>query len=50
MKIGFRVKIIFAIGLHERDKVLLEQIKNLFKVGSINWTKELIQFNFKYNQ
>ena len=50
MKIGFRVKLIFAIGLHERDKVLLEQIKNFFKVGSINWTKELIQFNFKYNQ
>ena len=29
------VKAIFQIGLHQRDKALLEQIKSFFGVGSI---------------
>ncbi len=29
------MKIRFEIGLHQKDKALLEQIKNLFSVGNI---------------
>ena len=32
---GWRVKLIFKISLHKRDKELLESIKNYFKVGNI---------------
>ena len=34
-KIGWRVKLIFKIALHLRDKELLELIKNYYKVGNI---------------
>ena len=33
--IGWRVQLIFEIGLNEKDKALLEQIKNKFKVRSV---------------
>ena len=39
-KLGWKVHLLFAISLHKRDKALLEQIQNYFKVGSINWTHE----------
>lgn len=32
---GFQIQLFFCINLHEKDKPLLEQIKNLFSVGSI---------------
>jgi hypothetical protein len=33
---GYRVKLFFQIGLHSKDKVLLEQIQSNFGVGKIN--------------
>jgi hypothetical protein len=33
---GYRVKLFFQIGLHSKDKVLLEQIQGKFGVGKIN--------------
>ena len=35
LKIGWSVQLGFQIGLHHKDKALLEQIKNYFDVGSI---------------
>ena len=35
LKIGWGIKIIFSITLHEKDKTLLEQIQNYFGVGKI---------------
>ena len=35
MKIGWNVELRFQISLHEKDKALLEQIKNYFGVGNI---------------
>ena len=34
-KVGYKVELIFSICLHEKDKALLEQIKNFFNLGSI---------------
>jgi len=34
-KVGWQVKLEFWLSLHERDKVLLEQIQNYFGVGNI---------------
>jgi len=34
-KTNWRVKAVFSIGLHKKDKVLLEQIKTYFDGGSI---------------
>ena len=38
-KTGWRVGLAFAIGLHEKDVMLLEHIKSKFKVGSIRFSK-----------
>ena len=35
LKVGYRVKVSFQIGLHEKDRNLLELIKSFFGVGSI---------------
>ena len=35
LKLGWEVKLFFQIGLNEKDKALLEQIKNKFKVRSV---------------
>lgn len=45
-KVGWRVKPLFQIGLHKKDKALLEQIKSYFGVGKINSTHgpETIQY------
>lgn len=45
-KFGFRTRVVFSIGLHIRDKVLLEQIQSFFGgVGKINMaTPELVQY------
>lgn len=44
-KTGYRVKIIFQIGVHEKDLALLEQIKLFFGVGEISRLgEESIQF------
>ena len=44
-KTGFKVELFFSIGLHYKDKVLLEQIKNFFGVGSITkYGAEAIQY------
>jgi len=34
-KDGWRIKLTFSVALHSKDKVLLEYIKNYFKVGGI---------------
>lgn len=41
-KIGWCVKAIFKIGLHEKDKVLLEQIKDYFDGGNLSKDKSAI--------
>lgn len=41
LKIGWRIKLIFKISSHIRDREFLELIKNYFKVGNI--TKEGLQ-------
>ena len=38
LKLGFQVQLFFVIGLHHRDKALLEKILIYFAVGNI--TKE----------
>lgn len=38
-KTGWRVGLAFAIGLHEKDVMLLEHIKSKLKVGSIRFSK-----------
>jgi len=38
-KTGWRVGLVFAIGLHEKDVMLLKHIKSKFKVGSIRFSK-----------
>ena len=35
-KIGWQIQLSFQIGLHAKDKALLEKIQNYFKVGSIS--------------
>jgi len=35
LKVGWRVRLFFLIGLHVKDKALLETIKNFFGVGNI---------------
>lgn len=35
-KTGWRVQLSFSIGLHQKDKVLLKEIKSFFGVGSLN--------------
>jgi hypothetical protein len=41
---GYRVKASFQIGLHEKDRALLELIKASFGVGKITKGQESIQF------
>ena len=42
---GWRVQLSFQIALHQKDKVLLEQVRNYFGVGSITKRgEEMIQF------
>jgi hypothetical protein len=36
LKIGWNVELRFQITLHEKDRALLEQIKNYFGVGTVN--------------
>lgn len=38
-KAGWRVGVIFAIGLNVKDTILLEHIKSYFKVGTIRYSK-----------
>ena len=38
LKFGWRVRLFFQINLHEKDEVLLEQIKQFFLVGRIDKT------------
>ena len=46
-KVGWRVLLIFSIGLHEKDQTLLQEIKNYFSVGSINWKHGLTTIQFR---
>jgi len=42
---GWRVQLSFQIALHQKDKVLLEQVRNYFGVGSITKRgEEMIQY------
>ena len=34
-KVGWQVKLEFLLSLHEKDKILLDQIKNYFGVGNV---------------
>ena len=44
-KLGWAVKLSFQIGLHEKDKALLEQIKLYFKVGNLSkHGKQMVHF------
>lgn len=46
--IGWRVQLFFQINLHEKDRVLLENIKNYLGVGKIhNSGKNLIQYRIQ---
>ena len=45
-KLGFKVILFFEIHLNEKDIALLEQIKNFFNVGSINYNKNTKSFLF----
>ena len=38
IKLGWRVESRFQIGLHVKDKDILQEIQSYFGVGSINWT------------
>ena len=40
LKVGWRVRVYFYIGLHAKDRALLEAIQNLFGVGNIYSTTE----------
>ncbi len=47
-KIGFNVELIFTLALHEKDRDLLEQIKNYFGVGYITQHgKNTLQYRVK---
>ena len=46
-KQGWVVKSFFEIGLKEKDYSILKQIKNLFRVGSINYNKKTKSFLFR---
>lgn len=48
LKLGWGIKLIFSISLHEKDKALLEQIQNYFGVGKI-WRSgdQLIQLRIE---
>ena len=35
MKVGWGVKPVFQIGLHEKDNAILEQLKTYFGAGSV---------------
>lgn len=36
IKIGWEIRLVFSIGLHEKDKALLDQIQKLFGVGKVS--------------
>ena len=44
MRVGWEIQLKFSIGLSSFDRTLLEQIKNLFSVGSINKQAQFIVF------
>ncbi len=45
LKVGWRVRVYFYIGLHVKDRALLEAIKNFFDVGNIySATESLIRY------
>ena len=47
-KIGFNVELIFTLALHEKDRDILEQIKNYFGVGYITQHgKNTLQYRVK---
>ena len=46
-KQGWMVKSFFEISLKENDYPILKQIKNLFRVGSINYNKKTKSFLFR---
>ena len=52
IKIGWLVELKYVITLHNRDKALLEQIKNLFGVGKFYKHRltysQFIVFSIKY--
>ena len=37
MKIGYSVELVFKIALHVKDKVLIENIRNYFNVGTVTY-------------
>jgi hypothetical protein len=37
MKIGYSVELVFKIALHVKDKVLVENIRNYFHVGTVTY-------------
>ena len=46
LKLGLQVRLFFEIGLNEKDKALLEQIKIFFRVGSIIYYEKTKSFLF----
>ena len=46
-KVGWRVLLNFSIGLNEKDQTLLQEIKNYFSVGSINWKHGMKTIQFR---
>ena len=46
-KVGWRVLLNFSIGLNEKDQTLLQEIKNYFSVGSINWKHGIKTIQFR---
>lgn len=40
LNVGWAIRLIFTIGLHEKDLPILQSLKNLFTVGSIIKLKE----------
>ena len=49
LKQGIQVRLFFQIGLNEKDKALLEQIKIFFRVGFIDYKEKTKSFMFWVN-
>ena len=46
-KVGWEVRLVFVTVVNEKDIALLEQIKNLFRVGSINYKQKSKSIHYK---
>lgn len=47
LKIGLRIQLVYEIGLKEKDLPILEQIYNIFSVGSIAYKAKTQSFHYK---